>query len=192
MSVATVRAAEVVESHVRKFFDGHLVEVVEYDIGPGRREVLADLRVLVVGPGPRSDCWAYVTAGCWSAEERDGHGLEFVMTAHVRDQRFVELVAMIAYYHRGGHRLDLEHSMPIGEPWVPGSVCDHLLISLPYLHGPELERCALPAGHARILWALPVTATENEFRRRHGHEALEQLFDEAEMVPTDPFRASVV
>ncbi|MFD7764761.1 hypothetical protein [Streptomyces microflavus] len=31
-----------------------------------------------------------------------------------------------------------------------------------------------------------------EFPRHHGHEALEQLFDEAEIMPTDPFRASVV
>ncbi|WP_367325969.1 suppressor of fused domain protein [Streptomyces sp. HUAS ZL42] len=123
--------------------------------------------------------------------EKHGHGLEFVMTAHVRDQRFIDLMAMIAYYHCGGHRLDLEHSMPIGEPWVPGSTCDHLLISLPYLHGPDLEHCPLPGGHARILWTLPVTTAEIEFRRRHGHEALEQLFDEAEIIPTDPFRSSV-
>lgn len=167
------------------------MEVVEYDLGPGRREVPADLRVLVVGPGPRSDCWAYVTVGCWAGVGTNGRGLEFVMTAHARDQRFVELMAMIASYHCGGHRLDLEHSMPIGEPWVPGSACDHLLISLPYLHGPDLEHCPLPEGHARILWVLPVTAAEIEFRRHHGHEVLEQLLDEAEIVPTDPFRASV-
>ncbi|MER6434349.1 suppressor of fused domain protein [Streptomyces sp900105245] len=80
--------------------------------------------------------------------------------------------------------------MPIGEPWVPGSTCDHLLISLPYLHGPDLEHCPLPGGHARILWTLPVTTAEIEFRRCHGHEALEQLLDEAEIIPTDPFRAS--
>ncbi|MFD7447253.1 suppressor of fused domain protein [Streptomyces sp. NPDC059909] len=49
----------------------------------------------------------------------------------------------------------------------------------------------MPGGHARILWTLPVTTAEIEFRRRHGHEALEQLFDEAEIIPTDPFRASV-
>ncbi|MFE0513676.1 suppressor of fused domain protein [Streptomyces sp. NPDC058964] len=123
--------------------------------------------------------------------EQDGHGLEFVMTARARDQRFIDLMGMIAYYHRGGHRLGLEHSMPIGEPWVPGSTCDHLLISLPYLHGPDLEHCPLPKGHARILWCLPVTATEIEYRRSHGHEALEQLFDEAGIIPTDPFRSSV-
>lgn len=192
MSDASWLAAEAVEAHVRAFFDGHAVEVVTYDLGPGRREVVPGLRVLVVGPGPRGDSWAYVTAGCWAVgEEKGGHGLEFVMTGSVRDQRFVELVAMIAYYHCGGHPLDLEHSMPIGEPWVPGSACDHLLISLPHLHGPDLERCPVPEGHARILWALPVTAAEIEFRRRYGHEALERRFDEAGIIPTDPFRASV-
>lgn len=192
VSDARLLAAEAVESHVRAFFEGHSVEVVVYDLGPERREVVPELRVLVVSPGPRSDSWAYVTAGCWAAMEKDGHGLEFVMTAHVRDQRFIDLMAMIAYYHCGGHQLDLEHSMPIGEPWVPGSTCDHLLISLPYHHGPDLEHCPLPGGHARILWTLPVTAAEIEFRRHQGHEALEQLFDEAGIIPTDPFRASVV
>ncbi|MEW1779993.1 suppressor of fused domain protein [Streptomyces sp. NPDC086777] len=118
--------------------------------------------------------------------EKHGRGLEFVMTAHVRDRRFVEPMAMIAYYHCGGHQLDLEHSLPIGEPWVPGSDCDHLLISLPYLHGPDLEHCPLPGGHARILWPLPVTTAEIEFRRRHGPDALEQLLDEAEIVPPIP------
>ncbi|WP_256332932.1 suppressor of fused domain protein [Streptomyces sp. 2131.1] len=39
---------------------------------------------------------------------------------------------------------------------------------------------------------MPVTAAEMEFRRNQGHEALEQLFDEAEIIPADPFRASVV
>lgn len=48
--------------------------------------------------------------------------------------------------------------MPIGEPWVPGSPCDHLLISLAYFHGPDLEHCPLPEGHARMLWTLPVTS----------------------------------
>ncbi|MFF3015657.1 suppressor of fused domain protein [Streptomyces sp. NPDC057939] len=185
-------AVKAVESHVRAFFEGHSVEAVIHEPGPERGEVPPDLRVLVVGPGPRGDGWAYVTAGCWAATEKDGHGLEFVMTAQVRDQRFIDLMAMIAHYHRGGHRLDLEHSLPIGEPWVPGSTCDHLLISLPHLHGPDLEHCPLPGGHARILWTLPVTAAEIEFRRRQGHEALEQLFDDAEIVPTDPFRTSAV
>ncbi|MFE7099621.1 suppressor of fused domain protein [Streptomyces erythrochromogenes] len=192
MSAAVPSAADAVESHVRAYFEGHEVQAVPADLEPEHRALLPDLRVLVVGPGPRIGGWAYVTAGCWSAAEENGQGLEFVMTAGVRDRRFIELMGMIAHYHCGSHRLDLEHSLPIGEPWVPGSACDHLLVSLPYAHGPELEHCPLPGGHARVLWALPVTSAEIEFRRRHGHEALERLFDEAGMVPTDPYRASVV
>lgn len=137
---ARLSAAEAVESHVRVFFEGHSVEVVDYDLGPERRQVVPALRILVVGPGPRGDGWAYVTAGCWAGTEKGGHGLEFVMTAHVRDQRFIEFMAMIASYHCGGHQLDLGHSMPIGEPWVPGSTCDHLLISLPYPCPPRGRR----------------------------------------------------
>ncbi|MFC9295043.1 suppressor of fused domain protein [Streptomyces sp. NPDC057011] len=192
MSDARLLAAEAVEAHVRAFFEGHSVEVVASDLGPDRRDVVPDLRVLVVSPVSRCDSWSYVTAGCWAAMEKDGNGLEFVMAAHVRDQRFIDLMTMIAYYHCGGHQLDLEHSMPIGEPWVPGSTCDHLLISLPYLHGPDLEHCPLPGGHARILWTLPVTAAEIEFRRHEGHEALELLLDAAGIIPTDPSRSSAV
>jgi hypothetical protein len=66
------------------------------DLGPERREAVPDLRVLVVGPGPRSDSRTCVTAGCWAAMEKDGHGLEFVMTAHVRDQRFIDLMTTIS------------------------------------------------------------------------------------------------
>ncbi|OII63107.1 Suppressor of fused protein (SUFU) [Streptomyces sp. CC53] len=183
------RTAEAVETHVRTFFTGHPVEAVDCDPGAAGREA-PGLRVLVVGPGPRGDSWAYATVGCAVAKEQGGHGVEFVMTAHVRDQRFVELMTMLALYHHSGHRLDVEHSMPIGEPWVPGSTCDHVLLSRPYLHGPGLEHCPLPGGHVRILWALPVTAAEIAFRRRHGHEALEQLLEEAAIIPTDPFRPS--
>ncbi|MFG2754041.1 suppressor of fused domain protein [Streptomyces xanthophaeus] len=181
------------ETHVRSFFAGHAVTVDDYDLGFGRRGAVPGLRILTVSPGPRADSWAYVTAGCWSTGEtgeNGGHGLEFVLTAPARDERFADLLAMTAYYH-ADHRLDLGHSLPIGEPWLAGSHCDHLLISLPYLHGPGLEQCPLQDGHARILWLLPVTAAEMAYRREHGHDALEQLFDEQGMVPTDPRRPSV-
>ncbi|MFG1808373.1 suppressor of fused domain protein [Streptomyces sp. NPDC049040] len=185
------RAVGSVETHVRGFFQGHSVTGEDWDLGPGRREMVPGLRILTVSPGPRADSWAYVTAGCWSVAERDGHGVEFVLTAPVRDERFVDLLAMTAYYHAVQH-LDLAHSLPIGEPWQPGSECDHLLVSLPYLHGPDLEHCRLPDGSARILWLVPVTAAEMAYRREHGHEALEQLFDERAIIPTDPMRRSVV
>ena len=100
------------------------------------------------------------------------------MTAQRRDRAIVDLLAMVAFYHVT-HALDHWHCMPIGAPWLPGSACDHLLVSLPYLHGPDLEKCALPEGHARILWLLPITTEEKDFRIEHGTDALEERFDEA-------------
>jgi hypothetical protein len=46
----------------------------------------------------------------------------------LEDPRAVELLAMTAHYHRGG-KLGLGHTLPVGEPWVPGSRCDCLLVS---------------------------------------------------------------
>ncbi|MER6833394.1 suppressor of fused domain protein [Streptomyces cellulosae] len=140
---------------------------------PGGGEAVPGLRIRTVSPGPRADSWAYITAGCWSTVEADARGLEFVLTAPVRDERFADLLGSTAYYH-ADHHLGLEYSLPGGEPWLPGSHCDHLLISLPYPHGPDLEHCPLPDGHARILRALPVTAAETAYRREHGHNALER------------------
>lgn len=184
-------AVEATEAHVRAFFTGHDVGIVDYDLGFGRRRAVPDFRIMAVGPGPRSSAWAYITAGCWSAVNQDGHGIEFVMTSKQREPAVVDLIAMVAYYH-AAHHLDHWHTMPIGGPWLPGSTCDHLLVSLPYLHGPDLEVCELPAGHARLLWLLPITAAEKAFRLQHDTEALEQRFDDAGIDPTDPLRASVV
>ncbi|MEV5576792.1 suppressor of fused domain protein [Spirillospora sp. NPDC052269] len=187
-----VEAAQAVEAHVRGFFSGHVVESADYELGAGRREALPGLRMLTAAPGPRIDSWTYITAGCWNAVHTDrGHGLEFVLSAPVRDDSFAELLAMVAHFHVF-HHLDLHHSLAIGRPWVPGSACDHLMVSLPYLHGPDLEHCPLVGGHARLLWVLPVTAAEVGFAREHGHEALEVRLDQAAIIPTDPARPSAV
>lgn len=187
-------AQEALDRHVRTFFAGHPVGTADHDLGDGRRGTVPGLRVLEVGPGPRGDYWTYVTAGRGSRADRDGHRLEFVLTAPVRDPRFADLIAMTAHYHRGPrpHPLDVGHSLPVGGPWVPGSACDHILVNLPYLHGPDLEVCRLPGGHARLLWLLPVTASEIAFRREHGTEALERRFDDAGILPPALHRAPVV
>ncbi len=103
---------------------------------------------------------------------------------------------MTAYYHANPDdptfRLDVGHTVPIGEPWSPGSLCDHVLVSLPYPFGPELEVCAWDGGHARLLWLLPITAAERDFEVAHGLEALEQRFDDAALAYSDTRRGSVV
>ena len=185
---------EELEAHVRAFFAGHSVEPAEYDLGDGTRGSVPALRVLEIAPGPRDGAWAYVTVGASVTSDRPGAGREFVLMAPVRDPRFADLLAMTVFYHCGPepHWLDVGHSLPVGEPWLPGSACDHFLVSLPYMHGPALEHCPLPNGHhARFLWLLPVTSSEIAYRRTHGTEALEQLFDEAAIDPVDPRRPSV-
>ncbi|GID98619.1 hypothetical protein Adi01nite_80310 [Amorphoplanes digitatis] len=137
----------------------------------------------------------YATAGLWDATARHGHGLEFVLAAPTTDDAIhVETLTMVAYYHAssGDYVLDHGHTVPIGRPWLPGSRCDHLLVSLPYPWGPELENCDVPGGHVRVLWLLPITAAEKRFRHSHGLEALEQRFEDAGIIPADPYRGTVV
>jgi hypothetical protein len=73
------------------------------------------LRTAVSGPG-RGCC-----GPCSVREPAPGYGSLTNGAFAVALQAFVELMAMIAYYHCGGLRLGLEDSMPLGEPWVPRS-----------------------------------------------------------------------
>jgi hypothetical protein len=98
---------------------------------------------------------------------------------------------MAAWYH-GRHGLGVGHTLPIGEPWLPGSTCEFLLVSRPYPFGPQLEVCDLPDGHLHVLWLLPITAAEREFKVREGVEALEQRFDACGLEYGVPDRASAV
>ena len=98
---------------------------------------------------------------------------------------------MAAWYH-GQYALGLGHTFPIGEPWLPGSRCPFFLVSLPYPFGPELEVCNSADGQARILWLVPITAVERNFKAREGLEALEQRFDECRLEYWRPNRESVV
>jgi len=50
---------------------------------------------------------------------RFGSGLEFIVCTPEPAERAVELLAMTVYYNRTG-RLELGHTFPIGEPWLPG------------------------------------------------------------------------
>ncbi|MEV6350683.1 suppressor of fused domain protein [Actinoplanes sp. NPDC051851] len=125
----------------------------------------------------------------------DGHNVGFVLQGTPGDEAVHrETLTMVAFYHASGgsFALDHGHTVPIGRPWVLGSRCDHLLVSLPYPWGPTLETADFPGGHLRLLWLLPITKAEKSFRHEHGLEALEQRFDEAELLYADPYRKCVV
>jgi Suppressor of fused protein (SUFU) len=176
--------------HVRRFFDGRRVDAFTWEAGP----ILATnphFRALRVAPQPQFDLWTYVSVGGWAATSDQDYGLEFVVITDVDTPRAVELLAMTVYYHRGG-RLGLGHSFPIGEPWLPGANCDHMLVSLPYPFGPELQQCHVGDRHVDFLWLLPITKAEQTFKAAHGQEALEQRFEEGGLRYWEVERDSVV
>jgi hypothetical protein len=130
-----------------------------------------------------------VTLG--ACEARSDTRLEFLITALRPDLRHVEILFMAAWYHRHEH-LNWGHTLPIGEPWLPGSTCEHLLVSLPYPYGPQLENCEVDGKPVRIVWLLPITAAEQAFMAENGLDALEQRFDDCALQYWNPERASVV
>ncbi len=82
--------------------------------------------------------------------------------------------------------------MNIGRPIVDGSSLDRLLVSLPCPYGPGFEYGHLSDdSHARFLWLLPITATEEKFRHDFGLEAMESKFEEDGIDYLDPFRTSL-
>jgi hypothetical protein len=178
------------EEHVRRFFGAHAVLVFGWDAGP-IGQVNPHFRALRVQPAGGSGLWHYVSVGGWAATEDDGQGLELILSTPAATGRAVELLAMAVYYHRGG-RLGLGHTVPIGEPWLPGSGCDHLLITAPYPFGPELQTCHVGDRHVDFLRLLPITAAERDFKAASGLEALESRFTQAGLKYWDAHRESVI
>jgi len=181
-----------VELHLRRFFHGHDCSVVR---APGRVEtLLPEFRVMVLGPRPRTGLWTYASLGASGVKTGD-HACEFFVLAPEANDRHVELIAMVAYYHATPTptcRLGLGHTVRIGRPWLPGATCWNFLISLPYPFGPELELCRVTDGTVQILWLLPITGEELRFRKENGLEALEQRFEAAAIEYWKPRRKSVV
>ena len=164
-----------IDHHVRGFFDGHEITEHVWPLGPTVR-ILPRFRVLRVAPGPKINLWTYISIGAWEVKRGESGGLEFIILAAEENARHVELLAMTAYYH-SNHGLGPGHTLPIGEPWLEGSLCEHLLVSLPYPFGEQLELCPVNGSHVHLLWLLPITLAEREFKMQNGLEALEELFD---------------
>src|ERR1043165_3824146 len=115
-----------VRRHLRQFFADHPCTEHQWTLGPAA-EVLPRLRVAELAPGSQTDLWTYASIGAWEANHKPR--LEFLLAAPEQELRHVELVVMTAWYHHE-YRLGLGHTFPIGEPWLPGSTCNFMLVSL--------------------------------------------------------------
>ena len=126
-----------------------------------------DFRVRRIAPLTRTDPWVYATIGAWQAGESWGEELEFLLLSPSESPRHVATLAMVANFHADAeHRLSVESVIEIGRPWMEGSVADHLLVALPYEHGPKLEHVRLDSGEVRYLWLVPISPGEADFAKR--------------------------
>ena len=160
-----------------------------WDKGP-LRELPRRFSVLRFEPRAKRRLWTYAT--CGMSLPSDSMPLELHIYSQRENRRLVELLAVVTHYHRTGSLLGLGDTVNFGEPWFDGSQCDHALISLPYLDGPDLEWLELGQVNVRFLWLIPITPLELEHKKRFGLESLEAQLESARVDYADPKRPSVV
>lgn len=179
--------AQSVEEHYRREW-GRPVQRVRLSAGRVA-DLPADFAVLVFHRS--AEMRTYATR-CMS-QPGDAERVEFHMFADPRQQgdaSIIEILTAVAHYHRTAARLSLGHSVNFGKPWLPGSLCDHGLVSLPYLDGPALEWLQTP--QVRFLWLIPISGAEMRFKKENGLEALEAKLELARFNYLEPLRPSVV
>jgi Suppressor of fused protein (SUFU) len=140
------------------------------------RRFFPQFRVLEISPGSVCNFWTFVSSGGHKTKHKNAGLTEFMIITEKPDLRQIQLLGMNAVYYKD-HYLEPGDSYAIGEPWVAGSRCDHILISLPYPYGQDWEICGLENGHLHIYWLLPITSEEHEYKVKNGAEALEELFE---------------
>jgi hypothetical protein len=182
-----MREQEEIERHVLGFFSGHDVSRLTWAHGP-TATLWPHVYFLAIAPGPKYSGWVYFTVGA-SQVATPRH--EFFVCSPFANETMAELLAMVVHYH-AKEKLGLNHTLPIGRPWLPNSSCDQLFVSLPYPFGPQLEHITSSAGEIQSLWLLPITQAERTFAKTNGADALESMFDAHAINPLDPARKSVV
>jgi len=181
---------QAIDRHLRGFWPGAHFHDFSWTKGP-IQQVLPRFRVRRITPASAQDAWVYVTKGAFEAD--GGQRLEFIIEAPAEDPIHVESLAMVTYRHLTGPPLDLGQTVAIGRPWITGSPQDHFMVDLPYPFGPKLEWAELPNGEpVRFLWLVPITASEAEYARTHGADALGDLLEQNQADVLDPQRRSVV
>ena len=182
-----------IEAHAAKQWPGSKATIEHWTKGP-IAQVMPDFRILVLAPSVAGKPWVYITAGASDISVGGNYGLEFFLFSKSFERQHVELLSLVTYMHRDSHHhLSVGHTMNLGRPWEERSECDRLLVSLPYILGPNFEYLHVAEmKHIRFLWIIPITPEEESYRHHKGLEALEAAFEEASLQYVDPRRNSVV
>ncbi|WP_393916404.1 suppressor of fused domain protein [Halostreptopolyspora alba] len=118
----------------------------------------------------------YVTVGASAVG-----GCEFFLLSPYESRVHAETLAVVSHFNseRKGE-LDVGSTLNMGRPWMSGSQMDHLLVSLPYPYGPDLENAYVGGRRVRFLWLLPVYGKEVDLIKNHSLEEFESRMDECE------------
>ena len=179
------------EEHVRRNFPEREIDACEWR-DPPARDASQEFRALKIAPpGDVTGLWNYASvSGCVPGQDQIGT-LQFIITTRFDTPRAVDLLARTANYNRNG-RLGMWDTVPVGEPWLPGSSCDHLLLHPPGQFDPNFKICHVGDRLIEYAWLLPITTAERDFRAANGPGALRDKFEEVPPPYWDARRPSSV
>ena len=178
---------EAVIAHYKKNWHHEMTEKV-WKKGPVH-ELPDDFCILEFSPSSTRDMWTYAT--CCMSQSDDTKRIEIHIFSPFKTDELLELLTIVAHYHRTGTQLDLGHTVNFGKGWVSDSICKYGLISLPYLDGPDLENADID-GTVKNYWLIPITEKEREYKKQFGVESLEEKLEAAGFNYLDPNRSDVV
>jgi hypothetical protein len=122
----------------------------------------------------------------------DLYPLELHVISPYASELIVELLYFTAHYHRTGAELGLWHTVNFGRPWLVGSNCRHGFITFPYIDGPPLENLQTDLSLIKFYWLIPIMASELEYAKANGVEALEKCFRLQRLDYANPLRNSTI
>lgn len=162
-------------THVDRCFPVHDKSFVELEGHPllGR---LPHLRIARIAPSYASEPWAFLSVGGWVLGRGAGGGTELLLLAEDAGEAHARTLAD-ALLQLEDHPVEPGVFVRLPGGWVPGSACDHGLVTLPYPYGPVLESVPDSPLPVRVLWLCPITSAEVAFGRARGLEALEQRLE---------------
>lgn len=179
---------ECIQQHYSKVW-GNIPTNHYWEKGP-HQDLPKGFSILRFKPTKLRNMWTYAT--CGMSLPNDSTTLELHIFAPQRNDNLIELLTVVAHYHRTSSHLGFGHTVNFGQPWWNKSICDYGLISLPYLDGTSLEWLDTDEIKTRFLWLIPVTKKEVEYKKKYGLDALEEKFDKFSFNYLDPLRNSIV
>lgn len=173
------------EYHYSKFW-GPQVSHSIWSRGPGLAQTC---NIYEYPPTQETNYWVYATSGM--TPFREPILIELFLVSPQQTEIHIELLTVIADYHQSEAYIGLGDTVNFGRPWMPWSKCEFGLISLPYTYGPLLEQVHILKWEVQVLWLIPITREERDFKATSGLEALEERFEKKQFNYMDPLRASV-